>query len=1576
MPAREEQVEDLDQKIAERSRSIAANPGDARAHRDRGLFYARKRLYDEAMGDLNIAISLNPNDAHAYGLRGLVWEKKGNSNRAIEDFDKAITLDSSNSSVYQMHREKLLSQSTGGPNSATVSTPQVGLGGFFKKLAQYYAEFLSTDFKKQRLPRRRLQNSDAQGRLVGIPLRKYPGFQQRLWEELAKPIGAGISMNVSRGTWRSALPKAVAEAIETYIGGITQDQLDEVVDDILTRVQTASKQEKTDPVVAFEKFVEDVRAALAKRIIGPLLDKMEGFFARTENKPIESLSELLDQLSARLSSGLENSAGAAFSALLVDGSAVPIEEVLRDQLEVLVVRTQLQAFFDSFSASDLYVELSDLVRSSRLIDNVDFYMHIAEIHHGGHVFPSFYIPFTAERTENGFSIMSETRLYANKRAIDFVAQEVAKSEGRASNPSPLNERIFYLSPDQRPVGVAQKIFDEVAGAFNLRAEIDFKQPRDQEIKSAYVAATNRLSFSIFDRSDESMVNDYEALITGIETNGEVVDFFKSLIDDFLLSNPVPIRGDVEREWDEMTMPQRLVFDSPLPLAEEQRKLLSAIKHHKSRFIAGEGPPGTGKSHTITAVAFDLILGGKSVLVLSDKKEALDVVEDKLNQALSKVRPSEDFPNPILRLGKDASNYAHLLKKSAIERLQVNQGVVRQKRPERERALSAERENLTAGLEKTVEAYAKIDLLEIAELERDIAKLVALAPDAAAILADDRCSSLAHDVGIVAGHVRQNQNLTNLLRAQGVRPSRLLQISTIEKILRASGFAAADFGEVRKFSTQKLDALNEAIERIENLKKPIFGYLLAGKHLRRVAKNLREQCNIISERPDRDLPRLRSLRNNFSNLREELAATEIEGEFETAVFLVLTGMVDAEAPALASTSVLEAVRRLDEAVSLSHPMFEAARDHFYAALTDDRAGKLAVVCRLGELKIREADVSARFSAVPKVNYISSKAKIESLNTQHLAERIDERLIEFHDNKKNDAMALGKIIREKQRFPIDKFADIQRAFPCIIAGLRDYAEFIPLEREIFDLVIIDEASQVSIAQALPAIIRAKKVLVLGDRNQFGNVKTSNASKEVNAAFMQDLLRAFAEDFEGASESVRTKIDLFNVKSSVLDFIEPISNFSIQLKKHFRSYPEMIGFSSKYFYGDSLQVMKIRGKPIEEVIEFDGVAHDGLIDKRNVNVLEAKRIVERLSELLELESPPSVGVVTPHTEQQSYIAKLCGDHSRAEEFYKKLRLKVMTFDTCQGEEREIIFYSLVATEEKDRLAYIFPSKLDRDESAEVDHNLRLQRLNVGLSRGQERLVFVHSKPTEQYASALRVALQHYRNEVERAKSLPTADDVDSASPMEQKVVHWLSQVPIIRDLGGDCEVIAQFELGRYLRQLDPSYRHPDYRVDFLIRVKLDGRQHQLVLEYDGFEFHFDKDAAVSAINSSTWRSYLTADDLEREKVLESFGVQMIRLNRFNTGKDPVATIDALLREKLEGLINGGGPHDLVAKMAARAGEIEEGLKSGKFKRCRKCDRDLPVEMFADDAAKTGVGRHCRECKAAGPKSHKAKFRRSYRF
>jgi hypothetical protein len=715
--------------------------------------------------------------------------------------------------------------------------------------------------------------------------------------------------------------------------------------------------------------------------------------------------------------------------------------------------------------------------------------------------------------------------------------------------------------------------------------------------------------------------------------------------------------------------------------------------------------------------------------------------------------------------------------------------------------------------------------------------------------------------------------------------------------------------------------------------------------------------------------------HFQDIQKRLVIANLEDEFQTGVALISSGVVGRDVSFAIPPRVREAVVRLEEAMANSLALFYPAKDDFYGALYDAQFNPLRSLDQLAALKRRAAIIHRSFEAVPEIDYLGAKTRIESLNTQVLADRIDQQLLEYYDTRKNDATTIGKIIREKKKFPIEKFADLQKAFPCIIAGLRDYAEFIPLEREIFDLVVIDEASQVSIAQALPAIIRAKKVLVLGDRHQFGNVKTNNASREINASYMSDLFKAFAEDYPTSGSAAQTRVELFDIRHSVLDFIEPISNFDIQLKKHFRSYPEMIGFSSKYFYGNSLQVMKIRGKPLDEVIEFDAIEHDGLLEKRNINDMEARHIMARIEKLLELNPVPSVGVITPHTEQQAHISNHVHDHPRSEEIFTKLRLKVMTFDTCQGEEREVILYSLVATNEKDRLMYVFPKALDKDDSEEVDHNLRLQRLNVGLSRGQEKIVFVHSKPIDKYSSALRTALLYYKNEVERSQSLPTTDDLDSSSPMERKVLHWLSQVPIIQELGDDCEIVAQFELGKYLRQLDPSYQHPDYRVDFLVRISDEDRMHQLVIEYDGFEFHFEHGLPIGQINSATWASYLTSADLEREKVLESFGVWMIRLNKFNLGKDPVATIDSLLRKRLEMLSNGHAPHTLIKAVLERVSEVEDGLKSGDYKRCSKCDRDLPISMFSAPENKTGYARHCHECKPKIAVNMKLRrFRRRY--
>ena len=72
----------------------------------------------------------------------------------------------------------------------------------------------------------------------------------------------------------------------------------------------------------------------------------------------------------------------------------------------------------------------------------------------------------------------------------------------------------------------------------------------------------------------------------------------------------------------------------------------------------------------------------------------------------------------------------------------------------------------------------------------------------------------------------------------------------------------------------------------------------------------------------------------------------------------------------------------------------------------------------------------------------------------------------------------------------------------------------------------------------------------------------------------------------------------------------------------------------------------------------------------------------------------------------------------------------------------------------------------------------------------------------------------------------------------------------------------------------------------------------------------------------------------------------------------------------------HDLVAKLAERAGEIEKGLKNGDYKRCKKCDRDLPIEKFEDVTTKSGMSRYCQDCKSkSAPSSYSPRLRRSYR-
>ncbi len=73
------------------------------------------------------------------------------------------------------------------------------------------------------------------------------------------------------------------------------------------------------------------------------------------------------------------------------------------------------------------------------------------------------------------------------------------------------------------------------------------------------------------------------------------------------------------------------------------------------------------------------------------------------------------------------------------------------------------------------------------------------------------------------------------------------------------------------------------------------------------------------------------------------------------------------------------------------MLAGVQDQFYPAPLAGNDGPLSLLLKLADLKRREARIAESFALAPKVDYIGAKAKIGSLNTQTLAEHIDDKFM---------------------------------------------------------------------------------------------------------------------------------------------------------------------------------------------------------------------------------------------------------------------------------------------------------------------------------------------------------------------------------------------------------------------------------------------------------------------------------------------------------------------------------------------------------------------------------------------------------
>jgi superfamily I DNA and/or RNA helicase len=285
---------------------------------------------------------------------------------------------------------------------------------------------------------------------------------------------------------------------------------------------------------------------------------------------------------------------------------------------------------------------------------------------------------------------------------------------------------------------------------------------------------------------------------------------------------------------------------------------------------------------------------------------------------------------------------------------------------------------------------------------------------------------------------------------------------------------------------------------------------------------------------------------------------------------------------------------------------------------------------------------------------------------------------------EALKLASDTDRLSRFNKIDFQVVLKAFPIWLTNLSEVKDVLPFEKEMFDVVIIDEATQCDIASCLPLIQRAKRVVIAGDPNQLRHVSFLSRG-------MQNMLR---EKYELQTVD-REKLNYRD--RSILDLVLGALNRGEQvamLDEHFRSHASIISFSNKKFYGEELKIMTSRPDEIDSKIVFFHC--DGNRTKDGSNQIEVQKLLGEVRLLIDTEFEinddlcASIGILSPFRGQVDALTeKMLTDFLVGE--IEKHRIRVGTAYSFQGEERDIMFLSFAVDSSSHHSAFSHINKED---------------------------------------------------------------------------------------------------------------------------------------------------------------------------------------------------------------------------------------------------------------------------------------------
>ena len=469
---------------------------------------------------------------------------------------------------------------------------------------------------------------------------------------------------------------------------------------------------------------------------------------------------------------------------------------------------------------------------------------------------------------------------------------------------------------------------------------------------------------------------------------------------------------------------------------------------------------------------------------------------------------------------------------------------------------------------------------------------------------------------------------------------------------------------------------------------------------------------------------------------------------------------------------------------------------------------------------------------------------------------------------DQLIRDQAVRKARHLPVRRLVHqapdvLLSVYPCWAMSPLVVSRTLPAER-LFDLVIFDEASQVEPESALPAIMRARQVIVAGDDKQLPP---------------SDYFRKYGlgQDDEESDED-----EALTVYESILGRLQGLlgSHQRYRLRWHYRSLDErLISFSNTEIYGGDL--VTFPGTGVDAPVRLAIVDGTAVIGQDGSAPEEVAEVVRLALEQATRQPGETLGVITMGTKHAERIDKALRkallDRPELSAFFSDQRgpgrrFFVKSIEQVQGDERDHIIFSVSYARKPDGRA---PGNL-----GPLNHEGGERRLNVAVTRARRSMTVVstfthHDMPPSGYTHQGPALLRRFLEFAERggrAEDLSGPTGYTQLNPFEEDVLAGLRKAGIPAE--------PQWGVGAY--RIDFALAHPQHPGRFVLAVEADGRTYhtgasardrdrlrQQHLEGLGWQFYrlwstswFDDPQAELAKITAAWDRACAGDDGQRSR------------------------------------------------------------------------------------------------------------------